>query len=129
MLFDYLDESSLAELCTQNISADLDPSQFFRNELSQAIREIRKDYDATIENQRNELQNRYSVIISEITMSIQRHDATPLFDEGYHREVERTRTNLVVAQNQSHYLRAKNQQIQGGIDELQRKIKALRERG
>ncbi len=124
-----LDEVDLAELRSKSVTNDLDPSQFFRNELSEAIREIRNDYETTIDNRRNDLQNRYSLLINEITIRTQQHDANPLFNEPQRRQVDRLRNELSQIQNQNNQLRNKNRDVLNSIDELRQKIRYLKDDG
>jgi intermediate filament protein if len=127
--FNYLDEADLAALRSQSVSNDLDPSQFFRNELSEAIREIRNDYETTVESQRNDLQNRHFLLINEILIRTQQPENNPLFNEQQRRQVQRTRDDLVQTRNQNSHLQAKNQEMQQNIENLQQSIKDLQDRG
>ncbi|CAF1089933.1 unnamed protein product [Rotaria sordida] len=120
-------EAELMRIRSNVVSTDLDPSIFFRNELALAIREIRKEYEATIANQRGELQSHYSIIINEIVFRNQPTNANIIVTEEYRRDVEKIRSNLMEVQNQNSYLLVKNQQIQNAIADLQRNTKALRE--
>ncbi|UJR22239.1 hypothetical protein I4U23_025300 [Adineta vaga] len=124
----HIHEADLAELRSQGVSNDLDPSQFFRNELAQAIREIRNDYENVVENQRNDMQSRYSLLYNELIIRQQRPDGN-IQNEQQRRQEERVRTELLQVQNQSGYTRAKNQDIKNRIEELQRKLKSAREDG
>jgi DNA repair exonuclease SbcCD ATPase subunit len=124
-----LDEADLAELRSQSVSNDLDPSQFFRNELAQAIREIRNDYENVVENQRNDMQNRYSLAYNELIIRQSQSNVNPLYNAQQRQQEERIRTELTKTQNQTGYLRAKNQEVKNRIDELQRKLGALRDEG
>ncbi len=124
-----IDEADLAELRSKSVSNDLDPSQFFRNELSEAIREVRNDYETAIDNRRNDLQNRYSLLFNEISIRTQQPHLNPSFNEQQQRQIERIRTDLLQTQNQNSHLRAKNQEIQNSIADIQRKIKDLQNGG
>ena len=121
----FLDESDLAELRSQTVSSDLDPSQFFRNELAQAIREIRNDYETVVDNQRNDMQNRYLLSYNELVMRQQRSDPNPINNEQQRRQEERFRSDILQTQNQNGYLRAKNQDIRNRVEELERKLKTI----
>jgi hypothetical protein len=129
IFFNYIDEANLADLRSQSVSNDLDPSQFFRNELSEAIREVRNDYETAIDNRRNDLQTRYSLLFNEIIIRTQQPYANPSFNEQQQRQVERIRTDLLQTQNQNSHLRARNQEIQNSIGDIQRKIKDLQNGG
>ena len=123
----FLDEADLAELRSRSVSNDLDPSQFFRNELSQAIREIRNDYENRVENQRTDMQNKYSLLFNEIAIKQQRPDANPLYNEQHRRQEERLRTEVSQTQNQNAYLRAQTQGVKDRIDDLQRRLAQLKD--
>jgi len=124
-----IDEVNLAELRSKNVSNDLDPSKFFRNELSEAIREIRNDYETTVDNQRNDLQNRYSLFINETMTRTQQRDANPLFNQQQRQQVERLRNELVQTLDQNSYLRNTNHDMQNSIVDLKQKIKDLNDAG
>ena len=121
-----VDEAVLADLRSKNVSNDLDPSQFFRNELAQAIREIRNDYENVVENQRNDMQNRYSLLYNELVIRQQRPDGN-IQNEQQRRQEERLRSEISQAQTQHGYLRAENESMKNRIAELQRKLNSARE--
>lgn len=108
---------------------DLDPSQFFRNELSEAVREIRNHYETSVANQRTDLQNRYSIIINELTIRTQQYDPNPPYNEQQRRQVEQQRNECIQTQNQNNYLRNKNREMQDGIENLKQRIRFLQENG
>jgi len=118
----------MAELRAQSVSNDLDPSLFFRNELALAIQEIRNDYEADVERQRNDAHSRYSLIYNELIIQQQRPEGN-IHNEQQRRQEERYRSDLLKVQNQSGYLRAQNQDVRNRIDELKRRISLLREEG
>ncbi|CAF2712877.1 unnamed protein product [Rotaria sp. Silwood2] len=122
-------ESDLAEIRSRAISTDLDPTKFFRNELVQAIREIRNDYENDVDSKRADMQNRYSLVCNELFMRLNRPDTNPLYNEQQRRQEERFRNEILQTQNQNGYLRAKNNDIHNRIEELERKVKSLREDG
>lgn len=121
------DEADLAELRSQSVTNDLDPSQFFRNELSEAIREIRSDYEAAIANRRSDLQNRHSLFVNEMTIRTQQHDANPLFTEQQRRQVESRRNELLQVQNQNDTLRHQNREMQDSIAHFRQRIRELKD--
>lgn len=125
----YLDEAELNELRAKSVDSDLDPSLFFRNELAQAIRDIRRDYETLLENQRNNLQNHYSMFSNELMIQNTRPDVNPLLNEHYQREVERKRTELLQSQNQNSQLQAKIAQIKATMDDLLRRLSSLNDKG
>lgn len=127
--FFVVDEADLAELRSHSVSNDLDPSQFFRNELAQAIREIRGDYESRVDNQRNDLQNRYLLAYNEMVIRMQQPAGNALQGEQHRRQEERLRTEVTNTQNQTGYMKAKNQDVKNRIEDLQRRMAALREDG
>jgi hypothetical protein len=124
-----IDEVNLAELRSKSLSNDLDPSKFFRNELSEAIREIRNDYETTVDNRRNDLQNRYSLFVNETITRTQQRDANPLFNQQQRQQVERLRNELVQTLDQNSYLRNTNHDMQNSIADLKQKIKDFNDAG
>jgi predicted RNase H-like nuclease (RuvC/YqgF family) len=75
------------------------------------------------------MQNRYSLSYNELIMRLQRPEANPLYNEQQRRQEERIRSQLLQSQNQNGYLRAKNEDVKNRIDELTRKMAALRDEG
>ena len=113
-----------------SVSNDLDPSQFFRNELAQAIREIRNDYENVVDNQRSDLQNRFSMMYNEIVMRQQQPGGSgAIQSEQQLRQEKRIREELLQTQNQNGYLKATNEDIRNRIADLERKVGGLREDG
>lgn len=124
-----VDDADLSDLRSQSVSNDLDPSQFFRNELAQAIREIRGDYESRVENQRSDMQNRYLLAYNELVIRQNQPNVNPLQNEQQRRQEERLRTEVSQTQNQTGYLRAKNQDVKNRIEDLQRRLAQLRDDG
>ncbi|CAF4496891.1 unnamed protein product, partial [Rotaria sp. Silwood2] len=122
-------EADLAEIGSRTISIDLDPTKFFRNELVQAIREIRNDYDTDVDNKQAEMQNRYSSVYNKLFMRLNRPDTNPLYNEQKHGQEERVCSGILEAQNRNDYLKPTNQDIKNRIAELQRKLNSLRKDG
>ncbi|CAF0884698.1 unnamed protein product [Adineta steineri] len=123
----HLHEADLAELRSQSVSNDLDPSQFFRNELAQSIREIRNDYETAMENRRNDLQNRYFLFVNETTIRTQSPASNSVFSVQQQVQVEHVRNELLQAQNQNAHLRAKIQAIQNSITNLRQNLKDIQD--
>ncbi|CAF3579178.1 unnamed protein product, partial [Rotaria sp. Silwood2] len=94
-------EADLAEIGSRTISIDLDPTKFFRNELVQAIREIRNDYDTDVDNKQAEMQNRYSSVYNKLFMRLNRPDTNPLYNEQKHGQEERVCSGILEAQNRN----------------------------
>ena len=108
---------------------DLDPSQFFRNELSEAIREIRNEYETNMDHRRSDLQSRYSLLVNEFTLRTQQRDANPLFNDQQRRQVDRLRNDVSQAQNQNHQLRNQNRDLINSIDNIKQKLRDLKDDG
>jgi len=67
-------EADLNELRSKTVvDVNLDPSHFFRNELAQAIRDIRNEFEALNDQQRADLHNRYMMSYNELIL---RHQKT-----------------------------------------------------
>ena len=125
----FSDEGDLAELRSHSVSNDLDPSQFFRNELAQAIREIRNDYENRIDGQRSDMQNRYALLFNELIVRQQRPGDNAVQNVQQLKQEERSRSELLKTQNQNAHLKAQNEDVKNRIDDLQRKLNGLREDG
>ena len=124
-----LDEGDLAELRSLSVSNDLDPSQFFRNELAQAIREIRNDYENRVDGQRSEMQNRYALLVNELAIKQQGPGANALQSDPQRRQQELSRTQLLQTQNQNAHLKAQNEDVRNRLAELERKLNDLKQKG
>jgi hypothetical protein len=75
------------------------------------------------------MQNRYSLAYNELIIRQQQSNTNPIYNEQQRRQEERIRSELTQSQNQSGYLRAKNQEVKNRIDDLQRKLGSLRDEG
>jgi cytochrome c-type biogenesis protein CcmH/NrfF len=82
-----------------------------------------------MDNRRNDLQSRYSLLINEFTIRTQQRDANPLFNDQQRRQVDRLRNELLQTQNQNHQLRNKNRDMINSIDNLKQKIRDLKDDG
>lgn len=122
-------EADLADIRSRAVTNDLDPSKFFRNELAQAIKEIRGEYENRAENQRNDLQGRYMLLINELSIQQNRPNADALNNEQQRRNEERIRTEVSEGRNRNAYLQAENQSLRNRIEDLQRNLQRLKEDG
>jgi len=122
-------EADLSEIRARAVSNDLDPSKFFRNELAQAIQEIRHEYENRNENQRQQLQNNYMVLANELTIRQNQPDANALQSEQQRRNEARIRSEVSEHRNRNAYLQAENQSLKNRIDDLQRNLQRLKEDG
>ena len=111
------------------MSSDLDPSKFFRNELSQAIKEIRNDYENRTEGQRNDLQNQYTSLFHQLTVRSNQPDPNAIQSEQQQRNEQRIRSEVTDGSNRNAYLKAENQNLKNRIDDLQRNLQRLKEDG
>lgn len=123
------DEADLADIRARAVTSDLDPSKFFRNELAQAIREIRQDYENRTDSQRNDLQSRYMLLINELMILEQRPDPSSIQSEQQRRNEQRVRTEVTDGRNRNLHLRAQNEDLKNRIDALQQDLKRLRDDG
>lgn len=124
-----IDEADLTDLRSQSVSTDLDPSQFFRNELQQAIREIRNDYENVVDTQRNDMQNRYQLLYNELVIQQNRPGVDSLLTEQQRRQEERVRSQILQTQNEGAFLKARNQDVRNRIDDLTRRLQSLKQEG
>lgn len=107
----------------------LDPSHFFRNELAQAIRDIRQEYEALNEQQRADLHNRYMMSYNELILRQQRSDLDPLQIEQQRIQEEKLRSNLLTTRNEIAHMKARNEELNNRIRELQAQIDQERDEG
>ena len=120
-----LDEAELNEIRSRNISKDLDPSKFFRNELASAIREIRDEYENSLDNYRQSLD-------LDFTLLKQKH-AAPLalvslaLPAPQTRPAQVLREKLVTVQSEKAHLTADNQGLEYTLSDFQRKLKEIHE--
>jgi hypothetical protein len=110
------------------VSNDLDPSEFFRDELAGAIREIRREYETSLADRRHSMQSRYSLLYEHI-IHTQQMNTNPQLNQQQQRQVERMRVEFLQARNQNNYVSAKNQDSEYRIDGLRKKLDELRQEG
>ncbi|CAF1585247.1 unnamed protein product [Didymodactylos carnosus] len=124
-------ESDLNELRSRTVvDVSLDPSHFFRNELAQAIRDIRNEYEAANDQRRSELHNRYMVSYNEIVSRYTpRQELDPIRHEHTRIQEEKLRTQLLQTKNEMGYMRAKNEDLKNRIKEIQLYIDQERDGG
>jgi hypothetical protein len=125
-----IDESDLNELRSKTvIDVNLDPSHFFRNELAQAIRDIREEFERLNEQQRTELHNRYMMSYNELIVRHQKPDLDPLQSEQQRIQEEKLRTTLLSTRNEVAHMKARNEELNNRIRELQLHIDQERDDG
>ncbi|KAL7677902.1 hypothetical protein ACOME3_004132 [Neoechinorhynchus agilis] len=113
-------DAELNELRSRSfVDGGLEPSQFFRNELANAIREIREEYENATEQQRNELHNRYMMQYNEIVMRHKGPDLMPVQYEQQRVQEEKLRTTLLTTKNEVAHMRARKEELNNRIRELQ----------
>ncbi|CAF3276764.1 unnamed protein product, partial [Rotaria sp. Silwood2] len=123
-------EADLNELRSKTVvDVSLDPSHFFRNELAQAIRDIRNQFEAANEQQRAELHNRYMMSYNELILKYQKPDLDPIQTEQQRIQEERLRTTLLSTRNEVAHMKARNEELNNRIKELQIHITQEREDG
>ncbi|CAF1372323.1 unnamed protein product, partial [Didymodactylos carnosus] len=122
-------EADLNELRSRTIvDVSLDPSHFFRNELSQAIRDIRTEYEQANDQQRSDIHNRFMVSYNEI---VSRYTPRQQFDQQEQTRVqeEKLRSSLLQTKNEMAYMRAKNEDLKNRVKEMQLVINQERNEG
>jgi hypothetical protein len=118
-LFD-LDQADLNELRSKTVvDVNLDPSHFFRNELAQAIRDIRNEFEALNDQQRADLHNRYMMSYNELILRHQKPDLDPIQTENQRIQEEKLRTTLLTTRNEVAHMKARNEELNNRIHELQ----------
>ena len=123
-------EADLNELRSKAIvDVSLDPSHFFRNELAQAIRDIRNEFEALNEQQRADLHNRYMMSYNELILRQQRSEIDPLQNEQQRIQEEKLRQTLLATRNEVAHMKARNEELNNRIRELQALIDHERDDG
>ncbi|CAF0764962.1 unnamed protein product [Didymodactylos carnosus] len=98
--------------------ANVDPAPFFESELSQAIREIRKQFEALTEQQQQQLQNYYQAKVSAL---IEYHQPKPQIESQWQTEKIREITRSVTD------VRGRLSNLQMENNELDRQINDIRQ--
>ncbi|GMT33097.1 hypothetical protein PFISCL1PPCAC_24394, partial [Pristionchus fissidentatus] len=89
--------------------------EFFKNELSSAIRDIREEYDQRTNTQRNDMESWYRLKVQEI----QTQSARQTMEQGYAKEeVKRLRTQLADLRGKLADLESRNALLEKQIQEL-----------
>jgi len=123
-------EADLNELRSKTVvDVNLDPSHFFRNELAQAIRDIRNEFEALNEQQRADLHNRYMMSYNELILRHQKPDLDPIQSEQQRIQEEKLRTTLLTTRNEVAHMKARNEELNNRIRELQLHIDQERDDG
>lgn len=121
-------ELELKELRDRSfVDSGLEPSQFFRNELADAINQIRNEYEEATEQQRIDLHNRYMINYNMIVTQHARPDMRPLQSEQQRINEERLRTTLYTSRNEVAQLKARNEDLNQRIMLLQNALKSEQE--
>ena len=125
-----LDEADLNELRSKAVvDVNLDPSHFFRNELAQAIRDIRNEFEALNDQQRADLHNRYMMSYNELILRNQKPEMDPLQSEQQRIQEEKLRSTLLTTRNEVAHMKARNEELNNRIRELQLHIDQERDDG
>jgi len=111
------------------VDVNLDPSHFFRNELAQAIRDIRNEFEALNDQQRADLHNRYMMSYNELILRHQKPDLDPIQSEQQRVQEEKLRTTLLTTRNEVAHMKARNEELNNRIRELQLHIDQERDEG
>ncbi|CAF0769957.1 unnamed protein product [Adineta steineri] len=123
-------EADLNELRSKTVvDVNLDPSHFFRNELAQAIRDIRNEFEALNDQQRSDLHNRYMMSYNELILRHQKPDLDPIQSEQQRIQEEKLRTTLLTTRNEVAHMKARNEELNNRIRELQLHIDQERDDG
>lgn len=105
------------------IDSGLEPSQFFRNELAEAINQIRQEYEMATEQQRNEMHNQFMMQYNMIVMKHRRPDMRPAQTEQQRVHEEKLRTTLITSRNDIGQLKARNEDLSARIRDLTARLK------
>jgi hypothetical protein len=118
-----LDERDLEEIRSRNLSSDLDPTKFFRDELASAIREIRNDSETAIENHRQNLDVQFSALVQRSTIS------RPEVDDPHFEQTILLREKLLAIKDSNEQYQYKIQTITNMIKDTQQRIVEFEQRG
>ena len=123
-------ETELNDLRSKTVlDVNLDPSHFFRNELAQAIRDIRNEFEALSDQRRADLHNRYLLTYNELILKYQKPGLDPIQSEKQRVQEENLRKTLLNTRNEVAHMKAKNEELSNRIRELQSQIHQEREDG
>jgi len=104
----------------------IDPAVFFKNELSQAIKEIRDEYESLNQSQRSELEGWYRIKLEKAVSEIQRKTATKALTSGdslNHEQGKRLKQQIADSKRDCSELKSRNTELELRIRELEEEIK------
>ncbi|CAF3402393.1 unnamed protein product [Rotaria socialis] len=116
-------EASLIELKPTALVGELDTTRFFKNELAQAIRDIRARFEEDSERKRADLHSRYTMQYNELILKYKKNGLEPMQMEQQRMQEEKIRTSLLTTRNEVAHMKARNEELNNRINELQISIK------
>ncbi|CAF0755575.1 unnamed protein product [Rotaria sordida] len=112
------------------IGTALDPANFFKHELSNAIRDIREEYEQLNNQQRNELESWYRLKVTQAVQEIQSRRAIEAPENIREKEeVKKLRTLVTDSRKDITAMRQRNGELENRIQELEELVQIERREG
>ncbi|CAF1667355.1 unnamed protein product, partial [Adineta ricciae] len=112
------------------IGTALDPSNFFKHELSNAIRDIREEYEQLNNQQRNELESWYRIKVTQAVQEVQARRAIEGPESVREREeIKKLRTLVTDSRKDISAMRQRNGELENRIQELEELVQIERREG
>lgn len=112
------------------IGTALDPSNFFKHELSNAIRDIREEYEQLNVHQRNELESWYRIKVTQAVQEIQSRRAIEGPENVREKEeVKKLRVLVTDSRKDIAAMRQRNGELENRIQELEELVQIERREG
>ncbi|UJR26173.1 hypothetical protein I4U23_007517 [Adineta vaga] len=112
------------------IGTALDPSNFFKHELSNAIRDIREEYEQLNSQQRNELESWYRMKVTQAVQEVQARRAIEGPESVREREeIKKLRTLVTDSRTDISAMRQRNGELENRIQELEELVQIERREG
>ncbi|CAF4576719.1 unnamed protein product [Rotaria sp. Silwood1] len=112
------------------VGTALDPANFFKHELSNAIRDIREEYEQLNNQQRNELESWYRLKVTQAVQEIQSRRAIEAPENIREKEeVKKLRTLVTDSRKDIAAMRQRNGELENRIHELEELVQIERREG
>ncbi|CAF5225422.1 unnamed protein product, partial [Rotaria magnacalcarata] len=109
------------------VGTALDPANFFKHELSSAIRDIREEYEQLNNQQRGELESWYRLKVTQAVQEIQSRRAIEAPDSIREREeIKKLRTLVTDSRKDISAIRQRNGELENRIQELEELVQIER---
>jgi intermediate filament protein if len=112
------------------IGTALDPANFFKHELSNAIRDIREEYEQLNNQQRNELESWYRLKVTQAVQEIQARRAIEAPENVREREeIKKLRVLVTDSRKDIAAIRQRNGELENRVHELEELVQIERREG